>query len=456
MISLLGKVKTFGCSTRLTYLRRSFGDIHLPDQENWTAADAEDFNLQDFQEYKESPDVILAKENTLAILEKDTSVLENKQVAVKEIEEYAEAKQPLAMVSQLTDPYLNLAIEDYLFDKMPLPEKKTSLNYNRLFLYANSSCVVIGKNQNPWKEVNLPLLNSLHIPLIRRRSGGGTVVHDLGNLNFAFMTTKSEFDRQKFSSIIRDAVNSSVPEDFKIDLNERGDIVRRLEGIDYKVSGSAYKLSKGKFYHHGTMLLNLRLDILSALLSRDEKKLGIVHSNAIDSVKSQVTNLGLDRQTIIDIITSAFRGTFANSFPSSHSAATKTHPVPEMDKCDSAKALMIDESTSLPDSVYETSDNLKEWAWTYGSTPKFSHEIENEQMGFSITFHIDKEAKIKSYDLHFFTTDSGSQQRIRHSLQFLDQLISKGDMYYTGSSVAGPILDDLVSEWLGHSIDGSI
>ena len=456
MISLLGKVKTIGCSKRLTYLRRSFGDIHLPDQENWTAADAEDFNLQDFQEYKESPDVILAKQNTLARPEKETSVLENKQVAVKEIEEYAEAKQPLAMVSQLTDPYLNLAIEDYLFDKMPLPEKKTSLNYNRLFLYANSPCVVIGKNQNPWKEVNLPLLNSLHIPLIRRRSGGGTVVHDLGNLNFAFMTTKSEFDRQKFSSIIRDAVNSSVPEDFKIDLNERGDIVRRLDGIDYKVSGSAYKLSKGKFYHHGTMLLNLRLDILSALLSRDEKKLGIVHSNAIYSVKSQVTNLGLDRQTIIDIITSAFRGTFANSFPSSHSAATKTHPVPEMDKCDSAKALMIDESTSLPDSVYETSDNLKEWAWTYGSTPKFSHEIENEQMGFSITFHIDKEAKIKSYDLHFFTTDSGSQQRIRDSLQFLDQLISKGDMYYTGSSVAGPILDDLVSEWLGHSIDGSI
>lgn len=373
MISYLGKVNTIGCFTRWIYFRRGFGNIHLPDQENWTAADAEDFNLQDFQQYKESPDVTLAKENALARLEEENTMMENRHVVVENIEQYAEAKQPLAMVSKLTDPYLNLAIEDYLFEKMPLPEKKTSLNYNRLFLYANSPCVVIGKNQNPWKEVNLPLLNSLHIPLIRRRSGGGTVVHDLGNLNFAFMTTKSEFDRLRFTSIIRDAVNCSVSEDFQIDLNERGDIVRNLEGIDYKISGSAYKLTKGKFYHHGTMLLNLRLDILGALLSRDEKKLGVVQSNAIDSVKSQVANLGLDRQTIIDIITSAFRSIFANSCTSNQSTTTNSSQAsPEIDRKYSDKTLVVDESTTLPSLVYETSDNLKEWAWTYGSTPKLS------------------------------------------------------------------------------------
>ena len=61
---------------------------------------------------------------------------------------------------------------------MPIPENDSKENYNRLMFYKNWPCAVIGKNQNPWKEVNLPLLNSLHIPLVRRRSGGGTVVHD--------------------------------------------------------------------------------------------------------------------------------------------------------------------------------------------------------------------------------------------------------------------------------------
>ena len=80
------------------------------------------------------------------------------------------------------------------------------------------------KNQNPWQEVNLPVLNSLGVPMLRRRSGGGTVVHDLGNVNYSYMTTKANFDRHKFASYIVEAVNQASPR-FKIETNERGDIV---------------------------------------------------------------------------------------------------------------------------------------------------------------------------------------------------------------------------------------
>ena len=96
---------------------------------------------------------------------------------------------------------------------------------------------------------------------------------------------------------------------YKLKVNERGDIttVTQSDGIAYKVSGSAYKLSKGKSYHHGTMLLNLKLDVLSKLLTRDERKLGIVDSMAsINSVKSKVINLELDHQKFIDLVSDGF------------------------------------------------------------------------------------------------------------------------------------------------------
>jgi len=83
-------------------------------------------------------------------------------------------------ISQTTNPYLNLSIEHYLLQKTPADSTV-------LFLYANSPCVVIGRNQNPWIEVNLGVLRNekLDVKLVRRRSGGGTVFHDEVNVNYS-------------------------------------------------------------------------------------------------------------------------------------------------------------------------------------------------------------------------------------------------------------------------------
>ena len=108
-----------------------------------------------------------------------------------------------------TDPYENLAIEERVFDNLA-PGAET------LLLYVNSATVVIGKHQNPWLEVNLPELAKRKMALARRISGGGTVYHDTGNVNFSFLVPREGFDRRKnevnvtpiFSSKVIDTIGA--------------------------------------------------------------------------------------------------------------------------------------------------------------------------------------------------------------------------------------------------------
>ncbi|CUM50942.1 uncharacterized protein AC631_04539 [Debaryomyces fabryi] len=462
----LSHIHTLG--TRLQG-RRCFGNIHVPFQDDLDPADADDFNLLDFQHYKESKDILEYKQKLYMELEQETPE-EN-----AELQKYTELREPVIFVSKLKDPYLNLAIEDSIYNDMPIPDDDSKANYNRLMFYKNWPCAVIGKNQNPWKEVNLPLLNSLHIPLVRRRSGGGTVVHDLGNINYSFMTTKSKFDRFKFAEIIRDSVNKYPDLKYKLKVNERGDIttVTQSDGIAYKVSGSAYKLSKGKSYHHGTMLLNLKLDVLSKLLTRDERKLGIVDSMAsINSVKSKVINLELDHQKFIDLVSDGFSKNYGMVEKEDSSQKEKDPSCPEEYDhnelfnltdfveaySDYARVITIDEKTELNQKIYDLANELKEWKWKYGSTPKFSHELYNEKFGFTIKFHIKKGAIIDKFELSFddITNRMISTEKIEESFEFLQQIVETQELQYTGSNVSGFITNDMISDWVGQSIDGTM
>ncbi len=176
--------------------------------------------------------------------------------------------------SEKHDPTFNLAIEDYLLDIIEEDELI-------LYLWQNEKTVVIGRNQNPWKECRLDLMKEEGIRLVRRGSGGGAVYHDLGNLNFTFVAKKKHYSVENQLSIILEAVRSF---DIEADFSGRNDLL--ASGM--KFSGNAFINEKKGSMHHGTLLVDVDMPSLGKYLSVSELK---IKSKGVDSVKSRVVNL---------------------------------------------------------------------------------------------------------------------------------------------------------------------
>ncbi|KAJ7755839.1 hypothetical protein B0H16DRAFT_706444 [Mycena metata] len=263
--------------------------------------------------------------------------------------------QNSVFVSQSTDPLFNLSFEDWLFRHSP-PDKPL------LFLYRNSPCVVIGRNQNPWKEVNMRALRERNVPLVRRRSGGGTVYHDLGNTNFSIHLARRTFDRRTTAALVLRAVQSlGIP---RARLNDRNDL---CVGED-KVSGSAYKIVNTRAYHHGTMLIATQLDALGDLLRADTETMVTA---GVASVRSPVCNL---QQSTPHIEHSVFARAVEREFRREYTIDEKVDP-PQL----------IDESTSTGPYIENGISELKSWDWLYGQTPEFTYTISETFAWGSVT-----------------------------------------------------------------------
>lgn len=193
-----------------------------------------------------------------------------------------------------TDPYRNLAFEEYMLDNI---EEGECL----LYLWQNRRTVVIGKNQNAFKECKVSELEADGGFLARRPSGGGAVYHDNGNLNFTFITTERNYDVDKQLSVIVEAVNSFG---IRAEKTGRNDIC-----VDErKFSGNAFLIKGNKRYHHGTILVDVDMSQLSRYLNVDAKKL---RSKGVDSVKSRVINLkALNDEVTIDGMRRALAAAF--------------------------------------------------------------------------------------------------------------------------------------------------
>ncbi|KAI0722647.1 Lipoyltransferase and lipoate-protein ligase [Earliella scabrosa] len=245
-------------------------------------------------------------------------------------------------VSKSTDPYFNLSFEDWLF-RHKCPEQPL------LLLYRDDPCVVIGRNQNPWKEVNIRASRRTGIPFIRRHSGGGTVYHDLGNTNFSIHLPRASFDRHATAQVVLRAVRSLGVD---ANVNDRNDICVGKDKIC-----SAYKIVKDRAYHHGTMLISTRLDTLGELLRSGKDTM---ETRGVASVRSPVCNLqqhhaNVTHDEFVDAVVDAFRK--------------------EYDVHEEVQTVRSEDVQNI-DYIRRGMDELKTWDWTFGQTPEFIYKVE--------------------------------------------------------------------------------
>ncbi len=237
------------------------------------------------------------------------------------------------------DPYLNLAIEEYLLET-------TGKDACTLYLWQNENTVVIGKNQNPWKECRVRELEQAGGHLVRRLSGGGAVYHDLGNLNFTFLVQKENYDLEKQLEVILRGVKKLGIHGEK---SGRNDIT--VSGR--KFSGNAFYTRGDKCYHHGTLMVSADLDKLSQYLQVSKDKLAL---KGVDSVRSRVTNLSEYRPDLtIDLLKEKLLEAFEEIY--------------------GYKAAFCRQEELDQKALAEGREKFSSWDWLYGRNMDFQYEL---------------------------------------------------------------------------------
>ncbi len=159
-------------------------------------------------------------------------------------------------------------------------------------LWQNAPVVVIGKNQNMYAEVKLDFTEANGILVARRITGGGAVYHDLGNVNYTFITSREKVNVLDFEFFTRPVLKALQGLGIEATLSGRNDLLAKVPGeesdVYAKFSGNAMTATRDRILNHGTLLFDSDLTVLSKALNPDEEKL---RRKAIKSVRSRVTNL---------------------------------------------------------------------------------------------------------------------------------------------------------------------
>lgn len=178
----------------------------------------------------------------------------------------------------ITDPRINLAIEEYAL-------KNLDINETYLLFYINEPSIIIGRNQNTIEEINTEYVEKNGIHVVRRLSGGGAVYHDQGNLNFSFITKDDGESFSNFKKFTEPVIEALGKLGVKAELKGRNDIIAE-DGR--KISGNAQFSTRGRMFSHGTLLFDSEIEhVVSALKVSKDK----IESKGIKSIRSRVANI---------------------------------------------------------------------------------------------------------------------------------------------------------------------
>ncbi|MCD5411063.1 MAG: lipoate--protein ligase [Clostridiales bacterium] len=245
------------------------------------------------------------------------------------------------VISKSLDPAYNLSFEEWLLANV---DEETVIMY----LWQNQNTVVIGRNQNPWKECRLDLMKKDSVKLVRRLSGGGAVYHDLGNLNFTFVSHKKNYNLDRQVGIIISALKKVG---IDAESSGRNDIV--IDGS--KFSGNAFLVEKNNRMQHGTILIDVDMKALSKYLNVSKLK---VQSKGIESVKARVINLKDIDETLT---VSKMKTLLVDAFIEEYGHVGEINNYDE----ESIKNLVA-------------ADKYNRWEWNYSDSPSFSIQLEKK------------------------------------------------------------------------------
>jgi len=240
----------------------------------------------------------------------------------------------------INDPQMNLAIEEYIL-------RNLDINESYLLFYVNGPSIIIGRNQNTIEEINTEYVETNDIKVVRRMSGGGAVYHDLGNLNYSFITKDEgnsiQDNFKKFTKPVIDALRKLGA---NAELMGRNDI--EIDGR--KVSGTAQFATGGRMYTHGTLMLNSNLDNVTKALKPKKEK---IESKGVKSVRARVGNISefIDRQMTIE----EFKQFILENVFEAEGSEIKEYVLTDED---------WKNIEQLSKSKYQT------WEWNYGKSPR--------------------------------------------------------------------------------------
>lgn len=250
-----------------------------------------------------------------------------------------------------TDPYFNLATEEYLLDKV---------EDDIFVLWRNEPSVIVGRFQNSLAEINLDFVNNKEIKVVRRLTGGGAVFHDLGNLNFTFIESNSHGDFRSFTQPILEMLQS-----LGVDARFEGRNDLMING--QKFSGNAQCKHNKRTMHHGTLLFSTEMNDMSEALKVNPLKF---EDKAVKSVRKRVTNISshlAEPMTVMQFTQQLMEYVMQNKSNAQQSPLTQAE---------------IAQIEQLRDEKYST------WDWNFGTSPRYSYSKLIRATGGNLEIHL--------------------------------------------------------------------